>query len=158
LRASVKTDAPLGNYVIRFTDSTFLDISDKNLGTTLYPLLAGASYPLFTVEVSLGAADLGSSFTNYPNPFNPDHRPTTIAYTLSSDARVDIEIFSITGRAVKEVIMDASRASGTHQSDQWTGQNGVGLGVIPGTYFCRITARYTNGTVETFRRKVAVVR
>jgi hypothetical protein len=158
LRATVRTDAALGNYVIRFTDSTFLDISDKNLGTTLYPLLTDASYPLFSVEVSLGMADLGSSFTNYPNPFNPGLQPTTIAYALSADAHVDIEIFSITGKAVKEVVMDAFRAAGTHQSDQWAGQNGVGLDVIPGTYFCRITARYTNGTVATFRRKVAVVR
>jgi hypothetical protein len=158
LRATVRTDAALGNYVIRFTDSTFLDISDRNLGTTLFPLLAEASYPLFTVEVSLGSADLGSSFTNYPNPFNPDLQPTTIAYALSADAHVDIEIFSITGNAVKEVVIDAFRAAGAHQSDQWAGQNGVGLDVIPGTYFCRITARYANGTVATFRRKVAVIR
>ena len=69
-----------------------------------------------------------------------------------------IEIFSITGETVKEVVMDAFRLAGPHQSDQWSGHNGVGLDVIPGTYFCRITARYTDGTVETFRRKVAVIR
>jgi hypothetical protein len=159
ITCDIKNSASLGNYVIRFTDSSFLDISDKNLLNTVYPTLTGQSYPLLSAEISVSSASLEESFTNYPNPFNPARgEQTTIGYVLVEDAYVDIEIFSITGQAVKQIAMNAFREATSHQSDTWSGINDIGREVVPGTYFCRITARYGSGRVESYRRKIAVIR
>jgi hypothetical protein len=159
ITCDIKNSASLGNYVIRFTDSSFLDISDKNLLNTVYPTLTGQSYPLLSAEISVSSASLEESFTNYPNPFNPARgEQTTIGYVLVEDAYVDIEIFSITGQAVKQIAMNAFREATSHQSDTWSGINDIGREVVPGTYFCRITARYGSGRVESYRSKIAVIR
>jgi len=159
LRVNVKSAAVLGNYVIIFDDSVAFDIEDSNLGTSITPLLAGLSYPLKSVEISVVAADLGSSFTNYPNPFNPARgEQTTIGFVLTEAGYVNIEIYSITGESVKEVTLKDFRSSGTYQSDFWRGVNDVGLNVLPGTYFCRIYVKYVSGREEEFKRKIAVVR
>ncbi|MBN1212018.1 MAG: T9SS type A sorting domain-containing protein, partial [candidate division Zixibacteria bacterium] len=159
LKADLSDSAALGNFVVRFEDSTFLAVQDKNLLTTAFVIVEGGDYPLSTVELSLQAAGLENSFSNYPNPFLPSHgEVTTIAYDLAEDARVDIEIFSITGQTVKQVVMNVFRDAGSHQSDTWSGHNDKGLKVVPGTYFCRITARYVSGREESFRRKIAVIR
>jgi len=159
ITCDVKNGATMGNYVIRFADSSFIDISDKNLLNTVYPTLAGQSYPLLSAEISVSSASLEKSFTNYPNPFNPARgEQTTIGYVLTEDAHVDIEIFSITGKAVKQIAMNALREATSHRSDVWSGVNDKGREVVPGTYFCRITARYGSGRVESYRRKIAVIR
>ncbi len=148
-----------GNYFVEFGDSTFLEIEDQNLASAVYPTLAGGNFPVYTAELSVSAAGLEESFANYPNPFNPHvDGATTITYVLTEAAKVDIEIFSITGALVKAVVIDGTRGAGTHQEDVWAGANDVGRMVIPGTYFCRITARYVSGHEETVRRKIAVVR
>ena len=122
-------------------------------------MLAGISYPLHSTEISLVAADLGNSFTNYPNPFNPArNEQTTIGFVLTEAANVNIEIYSITGELIKEVVLNDYRAAGSYQSDIWAGLNDAGLKVIPGTYFCRIYVKYVSGNQEEFRRKIAVVR
>ena len=159
LSCDIRSDAMPGNYVIRFDDSTFFEVFDKNLLGTVYPILTGTAYPILSAELSVSAAGLDSSFTNYPNPFIPSRgEETIIAYTLEEPAQVDIELFTITGQAVKDVVRDGYRAAGAHQSDTWNGDNDKGRAVVPGTYFCRITVRYASGRTESFRRKIAVVR
>jgi hypothetical protein len=158
LQADLRPDAAAGNYVISLADSTFLSAYDDNLATQVWPRISGA-YPVRSAELSVGAGTLEESFTNYPNPFNPDtDGSTTIGFTLDGDARVSIELFTITGERVAVIADDAFRAAGTHSSDTWRGSNDAGLTVLPGTYFCRIIAQYTDGRTEEFRRKVAVVR
>jgi len=157
--ADLTPDAVTGNYVMFFGDSTFLDITDKNLLTTIYPMAEGQSYPYQAGEISVVAADLKQSFANYPNPFNPSRDEiTTIGYSLPENADVDIEIFTITGESVAQIAWHSPRIAGAHQSDVWSGVNGDGRNVQPGVYFCRITARYESGRVETCRRKIAVLR
>ena len=147
-----------GNWFIKFDDSTFIDMVDFNLATALAPVIDGISYPLMTTDITLMSADLENSFTNYPNPFNPSATRTTIGFVLDEDAYVDIEIFTITGDAVREVIMNSHRVAGPYNTDTWAGDNDAGLDVLPGTYFCRITARYNSGRTESYRRKIAVIR
>jgi hypothetical protein len=116
-------------------------------------------YPLTSAEVSLSVGDLEKSFTNYPNPFNPSRGENTIiGFAISEDAYIDIEIYTITGQSVKTVAINSFRTSGSYQSDFWTGINAKNLKVVPGTYFCRITARYVSGREESFRRKIAILR
>jgi Right handed beta helix region len=148
-----------GNILMTFSDSTFLSIVDKSLLTPVYPILSGALYPVEAGEISIVAADLTTSFTNYPNPFNPARgEATTIGFVLDENATVDIEIFTVTGEPVFKVTSQSPRTAGPHQSDSWSGQNGNGRNVIPGVYFCRIAVNYESGRVETIRRKIAVVR
>ena len=157
LVVDINPAAPLGNYVIRFEDSTFLAMNDRNLATAVYPVLSGG-YPLLTDEISVVDDGFEASFTNYPNPFVPDEGSTTIGFVLPEVARVDIELFTITGDLIKTVTANDYRAAGAHQSDTWNGRNDGGREVVPGTYYCRITARYDSGRTESYRRKVAVLR
>ncbi|MCP4706665.1 MAG: hypothetical protein GY865_18860, partial [candidate division Zixibacteria bacterium] len=71
LLCDIQDQAESGNYVILFSDSTFLSLLDKNLATIMYPRLDNQSYPISSTEISLTVASLETSFTNYPNPFNP---------------------------------------------------------------------------------------
>ncbi|MDD4050359.1 MAG: hypothetical protein PHR28_00490, partial [candidate division Zixibacteria bacterium] len=159
LTANIRASAPEGNYLIQFADSAFMDVLDRNLLSPVYPLVIPSIYPLAGMEIAITAAGLEESFSNYPNPFFPSRgEVTTVGYVLSEDAHVDIEIFTITGELVKTIASQAPRMAGPHQSDQWTGANDNAHDVISGTYFCRITARYTSGKVESYRRKVAVIR
>jgi len=102
---------------------------------------------------------LSNSFVNYPNPFFPSRDDyTRIVYNLPEDAYVDLEIFTVTGEAVREIVTNVFQMAGAHDEYTWSGINGKGRQVAPGTYFCRITARYVSGNVESHRRKVAVIR
>jgi hypothetical protein len=155
LSASVES----GNYLIEFSDGAFMELADRNLATTVYPVLAGGGFPIRSAEISVADDDLAGSFTNYPNPFNPARgEETTIGFYIGESARVDIEIFTVTGDLVKKVAWNSERSEGTHQNDTWSGLNEEGLGVLPGTYLCRITATYASGKVESCRRKVMVIR
>ena len=158
LWGDIRSDAIIGNYVVSFDDSTYLGITDANLATAVYPMQPGSGYPLLGTELSIMEAGLESSFVNYPNPFNPADGPTTFVYALSQEAKIDIELFTITGEAVKTILTGVLQSEGVYQDNTWSGNNGLGYMVVPGTYLCRITANYTDGTTETFLRKVAVIR
>lgn len=159
ITADLHGNAAAGNYVIEFSDSTFMELTDANIGVPVYPFILGQSYPLLSRELSVTAAGLGASFTNYPNPFSPSRgEVTTIGFSLASDARVDVQVFTITGQHVIDLTKDELRTAGAHQSDTWDGVNDQGLNVASGTYFCRVTARFVSGGEEVARRKMAVVR
>jgi hypothetical protein len=132
---------------------------DENLATTIEPRIENASYPFQSAELSITGMNLERSFSNYPNPFNPSlGEITTIAYVLAQDADIDIRVYALTGEEVATLAVSVPRSAGSYQADQWSGLNDAAHMVVPGTYFCCITARYASGTVETFRRKIAVVR
>lgn len=65
-----------------------------------------------------------------PNPFNP---ATTISFTLLHNARVRLEIFSITGARV-DVLIDHYLPPGTHRI-RWQPQH-----CVSGLFFCRLQA------------------
>jgi hypothetical protein len=159
VRADVKIEAPDGNYSVVLDDSTSIAMSDAALATLVAPVLTAATYPIQFGEVAITDVDLAGSFSNYPNPFSPatDQR-TTITFTLAEDAYVDIRVYTITGDLVTEVTTNSFRVAGSHQQDTWDGLNDMGRPVTSGTYYCRITARYTSGKTESLNRKVAVLR
>jgi hypothetical protein len=151
--------AELGNYIINLSDSTCIEFADRNLLTPMYSVLVNESFPVSSCEISLSAPSLQESFVNYPNPFNPDvDLYTRIAYVLDEQASVDIEIFTISGEEIYQVSDNVARTSGSYSDDRWNGMNADGLVVLPGTYFCRIKARYDSGRTEEFLRKISVVR
>jgi hypothetical protein len=47
---------------------------------------------------------------NYPNPFNPS---TTISYTLKSSGTINLRVYDVTGRLVKELV-NGRKNAGKH--------------------------------------------
>ncbi|HVP57933.1 MAG TPA: hypothetical protein VMU02_07520 [bacterium] len=153
----IAPEAPPGNYVLEFEDSTFAAFVDNGLERSVLPVVVGAAYPIYSADISVAPGTLAGSFTNWPNPFSAAEG-TTIGYMLAEDARVDIRIYTVTGDLVKAVASGVSRSAGSHNEDTWHGANDLGMDVLPGAYICEISVTYESGRTEHARRKVAVLR
>jgi hypothetical protein len=158
IMADLSPNIQCGNYLLSFEDSTFIDIIDENLGTTMYPVINNISYPIALTEITVVENTLSSSFSNYPNPFMPSDGPTTIAYVLPTPAYINIDIYTVTGDLVARLVRNEYRSAGAYQDVNWGGTNDAGQGVLSGAYFCSISARFVDGKTESVRRKVAIVR
>ena len=101
--------------------------------------LSTYSNPLEVTIESPGAFVLAQ---NYPNPFNPS---TKIEYQLPVDARVRIELFSITGQIVSELV-NTDQLAGTYSIN--IGPN-IFKGNASGVYIYRMTAT-ENGSGKNF--------
>ncbi len=75
-------------------------------------------------------------YDNAPNPFNP---ATIIRFDLAAAARVDLQVFDLTGRLVVTLINGEDLLPGRHQS-LWHGLDQQGRAVASGLYFCRLRA------------------
>jgi hypothetical protein len=85
----------------------------------------------FIVESDDGIVDA----RNFPNPFADS---TTIAFTLSKQARVTIEIYDMTSRLVAQLAQDELREAGPAEF-RWDGKTTAGGDVLArGVYFCQI--------------------
>jgi hypothetical protein len=71
-----------------------------------------------------------------PNPFNP---VTRIDYAVREGGRVAIEVYSVAGRLVRE-LLDAELEAGFSGSVVWDGRDGTGERCASGVYFYRIAA------------------
>lgn len=90
------------------------------------------------VEIEIGIPNQYALSQNYPNPFNPS---TKIDYQLPFDARVQIELYSITGEKVATLI-DGDFSAGYHTYEL----NASRLNLSSGIYFYRISAvDFNNG-------------
>ncbi len=69
----------------------------------------------------------------YPNPFNPT---TSIHYFVGNSGHVQIELFSVTGKLVRNLLSE-TRAVGEYQV-VWDGTDQGGTPVASGLYFCRL--------------------
>ncbi len=72
---------------------------------------------------------------NYPNPFNPI---TTISYYVPTSELVDITIYDINGRIVKNLVSATQKAG--YKSIQWNATNNSGQKVNSGIYLYTIQA------------------
>ncbi len=72
---------------------------------------------------------------NFPNPFNPE---TWIPYQLSRDANVTIQIYNVSGKAVRTLNL-GHKSKGlyltTSTAAYWDGKNSTGEDVASGIYF-----------------------
>lgn len=69
----------------------------------------------------------------YPNPFNP---ATTIGFTLEKPEKVDLAVYDMLGRRIRELSSEELTA-GLHQI-LWDGTNSRGDAVASGVYFTRL--------------------
>ncbi len=72
---------------------------------------------------------------NYPNPFNPT---TTLAYSLKSASNVNLAIYDVAGRRVRELVKER-RERGAYKI-VWDGRNDNGVTVSSGVYFYKLVA------------------
>ncbi|MGB3092893.1 MAG: type IX secretion system sortase PorU [Candidatus Zixiibacteriota bacterium] len=94
---------------------------------------------------------------NYPNPFSD---VTNFYYYLSQDAdRVEIKIFTLAGRLIRQIPFASSRA-GVNFSATWDGRDREGDEVANGVYIYKVTAEgVVNGErkmKESFGKAVVV--
>jgi hypothetical protein len=80
---------------------------------------------------------------NYPNPFNPQ---TTISYTLSHDAMVELSVYDLSGRMV-ESLVNGQQYPGEF-SVSWTAN-----GLPSGMYIARLIV---DG--ESFTKKMMLMK
>lgn len=72
---------------------------------------------------------------NYPNPFNSQ---TVISFSLAAPSRVELAIFDISGRLVRNLLTDKLNY-GNHRII-WDGKNNDGRDVASGTYLYRLNS------------------
>jgi hypothetical protein len=72
---------------------------------------------------------------NFPNPFNPN---TTIRFTIPKDGHVDLTIYDVAGRRVRNLVNAKKRAN--FYKIEWDGTNNTGDRVASGVYFYRLVA------------------
>lgn len=70
---------------------------------------------------------------NYPNPFNPS---TTLRYSMSKGELVNIAVYDMSGRLVKDLLNGYQNAG--YNSIQWNATNNQGQSVSAGMYICVI--------------------
>lgn len=83
----------------------------------------------FFVE-RIGIADA----RNYPNPF--DHE-TTIAFRISRQAKITVQIYDFTGRLIATPVSNSLREAGVVEID-WHGETSGSEHLARGVYFCHI--------------------
>ncbi len=71
---------------------------------------------------------------NSPNPFNP---VTTIAFEIPADGRVELSVYSASGRRIATLV-DRALPAGRHAAS-WRGEDEAGAPVASGVYFFRLT-------------------
>lgn len=78
---------------------------------------------------------------NYPNPFNPS---TTIDFSVPKTASIQITIYDINSRQVRQLINNQTFESGYHNV-LWDGRNNIGEQVASGIYLYRINCNAIDG-------------
>jgi hypothetical protein len=73
---------------------------------------------------------------NYPNPFNPQ---TRIQFSIPAATTVDLAIYDIHGRLVRNLVASEHHESGKY-SVEWDGKDNAGGKAASGPYFCRMQA------------------
>ena len=85
----------------------------------------------------LGGLPVGYELeNNYPNPFNPQ---TRIQFSIPAAATVDLAIYDIHGRLVRNLVASEHYESGRY-SVEWDGKDNAGSRAGSGSYFCRMQA------------------
>ena len=116
------------------------------------PVDAPTQVFMVEVETTTGTGPLSASAPSlraWPNPCNPR---TLLAFTLAEDAVVDLEVYDLSGRRQRALVMDQPLGRGVHEF-AWSGQDDVGRALPSGVYLARLRAGDASST-----RRVTLVR
>lgn len=116
----------------------------------------GSVFPFSSGSALVSSESSDTAFTNYPNPFRKGGL-TKLAYYLTENSVVTIDIFDITGSLIKEIISKENKSTGSHEESTWDGTDKSGRSVIAGTYMATITVKNTTGT-KKYSRKLTFIK
>jgi len=105
-----------------WTDITVI-FSDNNIDYTEMTI-----YPVSNLDSDV--APVLTSFTNYPNPFNPE---TTISFTLHEGSQVKLEIYNLKGQKLVTLLEGLYPAG--KQEVKWAGKDQNNKDVASGIYY-----------------------
>lgn len=154
-------DTKIADLDFRFAimDSTASDVTDVVTGDTLLVgTINNVGYPLQTDMTHVLGSDLENGFTNYPNPFSAGNETTRITYYLEQASTITLKLYTVWGASVCTLAEKQSVQAGLHQDLFWSGVNGDGDVVNNGVYLLVLDILAADGSRQTFKRKVGVVR
>ncbi|MEA3287765.1 MAG: right-handed parallel beta-helix repeat-containing protein [Candidatus Marinimicrobia bacterium] len=134
-------DAGTAFYV--FGQDTVLDLNLGEYNGNAPDMGALESPPVVDVR---GEPNLPAKYEldqNFPNPFNP---VTMISYALPVSARVDLTIYSLTGRQVVNLV--SKRQPQGYYNLLWDGKDAYANPLSSGIYFCRLTTGSFSKTIK----------
>lgn len=137
---------PLGQLVFDVSGTEPFEVTEDDFVLTVGDVLleSGGNGPVAASMSGVVGRTLGPAVArvyhnrleqNFPNPFNPS---TTIAFSLKDAANVDLTIYDVAGRRVRNLV-DERRDRGVYQIT-WDGQNDSGSRVASGVYFYKMIA------------------
>lgn len=85
---------------------------------------------------------------NYPNPFNPS---TTISFSLAQASRVSLDVYDITGRRLKSLLVDAVKEPGQHSLAFHAGT------LSSGSYIYTVEARPLGTAGATYKESKVMI-
>lgn len=113
-------------------------------------------------NIKVGSANLSfGKLMLYPNPFDSGAEKVNIAYSLSKDASIRIEIYDISGRLVHQESFSRYEPGGRFGPNvgiEWDGTNLAGEVVASGIYFCYVIAVDDRDIVKNLSRKIVVIK
>ncbi len=123
---------PTSNMKIRFVAT-----DDTSLPSLVEAAVDDFALYGFLAAVGVDDAIEGQTFALAPAKPNPFRGMTRLNYTLATRGRVNLTVFDIQGRVVRE-LMSADQDAGPHTT-QWDGTNLAGRPVAAGPYFVRLS-------------------
>jgi hypothetical protein len=82
-----------------------------------------------------------------PNPFRTS---TTISFVIPAAARIDLEVYEVTGRRITQLVAGRRMDAGAHHI-AWDGRDASGRLIATGMYFVRLTAGRDVATARLLR-------
>lgn len=118
-------------------------------GDSTHPIMKdvmkSSGSPEKTTSVINGLPDEYMLLGNYPNPFNPE---TTIKYTLPCPSYIEISIYDIMGKEIRNFRISNQPAG--YKEIKWDGKNSAGEVVSSGIYIYRFDALSTEGNKKSY--------
>ncbi len=99
-----------------------------------------------------------SQVRNYPNPFSDETRITLTHVGEDGDFDVNIEIFDLMGRPVRNIYQKVSSTAGVIEPIRWDGCDQRGNPLRSGVYLYRLTFTDEEGTSRTVSQRMIIQR
>jgi len=138
---------PTSNMKLRFVAT-----DDTSLPSLVEAAVDDFSLYAYPASVGVDDAPRSGTFALAPASPNPLRGGTTrLSYTLAERGHVDLSVFDLQGRVVRELV-SADQGAGAHTT-QWDGLNRAGRPVAAGPYFVRLAqgGRKTSEAVVVIR-------
>lgn len=137
------------NYNVEFDENNYM-YSTSYYGWTVEKWEYNGTFPVIPLTI-VGVEKLNTPIPtefnlsqNYPNPFNPT---TTIEFSITTDSKVSLSIYSITGELVSSLINNSDLAKGSYKYTFDASK------LASGTYIYKLTSG-----INTISKKMTLIK